>query len=328
MVSRATREHPCLQLIHTFADILSRTLKVSRNGDLVDYTGPRKADGIISYMTKQSLPAVSEVTAENHEEFKVSDNIVAVAYLASATDAPAAEFSAAANKHRDDYLFGLVTDQAAIEAAGVTPPAIVLYRKFDEPQSAYPYPLASATEKELETWIKELSIPIIDEVGAENYQTYAQSGKPLAYLFVDPTAGDHEAHVAKLRPVAEKYRGKINFVWIDAVKFADHAKALNLGGTTWPAFVIQDLEKQLKFPYDQTKEVTAEAIEAMSEDFLTGKIEPQLKSEAIPASQDEPVFTLVGKQFDEVVFDDSKDVFVEFYAPWSVSSVQSDCFIS
>jgi protein disulfide-isomerase A1 len=40
-----------------------------------DYTGPRKADGIISYMTKQSLPAVSEVTAANHDEFKGADKV-------------------------------------------------------------------------------------------------------------------------------------------------------------------------------------------------------------------------------------------------------------
>ncbi|EEB87466.1 hypothetical protein MPER_15173, partial [Moniliophthora perniciosa FA553] len=39
-------------------------------------------------------------------------------------------------------------------------------------------------------------------------------------------------------------------------------------------------------------------------------------SERIPEKQDEPVFVLVGKQFEEVVFDDSKDVFVELSATW------------
>ena len=45
-------------------------------------------------------------------------------------------------------------------------------------------------------------------------------------------------------------------------------------------------------------------------------VKPELKSEPIPESQDEPVLVLVGKQFDEVVFDDSKDVFLELYASW------------
>ncbi|KAI0375634.1 protein disulfide isomerase [Pilatotrama ljubarskyi] len=292
------------------------TLRVYRNGEYTDYTGPRKADGIISYMHKQSLPAVSEVTKDTFEDFIKADKIVALAVLSSPTDAPAAEFSATANKHRDDYLFGLTTDKAVAEAAGVTPPAIVVFRSFDEPKTEFPYPLASATAKEIEEWIQDLAIPIIDEVGAENYQVYASSGKPLAYLFVDPTDEKLNDYIADIKPVAAKYKGKVNFVYIDAIKFGDHARALNLQEAKWPSFVIQDLQKQLKYPYDQGAELTGDAIDAMVEKFLDGKLEPQLKSQPVPETQDEPVFNLVGKQFDEIVFDDDKDVFVEFYASW------------
>ncbi|KAI0081769.1 protein disulfide isomerase [Panus rudis PR-1116 ss-1] len=292
------------------------TLRVYRNGEYSDYQGPRKADGIISYMIKQSLPAVSEVTKDNFEEFKKADKIVALAFLPSSTAAPAPEFSKTAEKHREDYLFGLTTDKDVIEAAGIKPPAIVLYRAFDEPAVEYPYPVASTNEKEIETWIKDLSIPVIDEVNAENYQTYAQSGKPLAYLFLDPTDSKRDEYINALRPVAEKYKNKVNFVWIDAIKFGDHAKALNLNEPKWPAFVLQDLSKQLKYPYDQNLEVKPEAVEGLIKGFLDGKLKPTLKSQPIPESQDESVFNLVSKQFDEIVLDDNKDVFVEFYASW------------
>lgn len=292
------------------------TLRVYRNGDHTDYTGPRKADGIIAYMVKQSLPAVSDVTPDNFNEFIQADKIVAVAYLPSSADAPGPEFTATANKHRDDYLFGSTTNSALAEAEGVSPPAIVLYRAFDEPKTEYPYPIGSAKVKDIEKWIKELSIPVIDEVNTENYQMYAQSGKPLAYLFLDPTDSLHDEYIASLRSVATKYKNNVNFVWIDAIKFGDHAKALNLNEPKWPSFVIQDLQKQLKFPYDQSKEFQAEEIEKMVAEYAEGKLQPQLKSQPIPATQDEPVFNLVGKQFDEVVFDDEKDVFVEFYASW------------
>lgn len=292
------------------------TMKVYRNGEPTDYNGPRKADGIISYMVKQSLPAVSEVTAETHDEFKKSDKLVAIAYLSTSTDAPAAEFSATAEAHRDDYLFGVTTDKDAIATAGVTPPTIVVYRSFDEPKSEYPYPISSVSKKDLEDWIKELAIPVIDEVSGENYAVYAGSSKPLAYLFLDPTLEDKDAQIASLKPVAAKYKSKMNFVWIDAVKFGDHAKALNLGEAKWPAFVIQDLEKQLKYPFDQSKEVTADGAADWVEQYLSGKLQPQLKSQPIPETQDESVYTLVGKNFEDVVFDDAKDVFVEFYASW------------
>lgn len=265
---------------------------------------------------RQSLPAVSEVTAANLAEFQKADKIVAIAYLASPTDAPAAEFSAAADAHRDDFLFGLTSDEDAIATAGVTPPAVVLYRSFDAPESEYPYPISSLTSKDLIEWIKELSVPIIDEVNGENYAVYAGSAKPLAYLFIDPTLEDKEDQIAAIKPIAAKYHSKLNFVWIDAVKFGDHAKALNLVEPKWPAFVIQDLEKQLKYPYDQSKEVTAAGAEEWVDQYLGGKLLPQLKSQPIPETQDGPVRTLVGLNFEDEVFDDSKDVFVEFYASW------------
>jgi len=203
-----------------------------------------------------------------------------------------------------------------VEAAGLSPPAIVLYRAFDDPVSVYPYPVPSATVEEIENWIKELSVPTIAEVNAENYMVYAQSGKPLAYLFVDPTSETKDEYIERVRAVALEHKAKINFVWIDAIKFGDHAKALNLVEATWPSFVIQDLEKQLKYPLEQTTEVTTDAVKGWINSFVAGDLQPTLKSQPIPESQDEAVYNLVGKEFDQVVFQDDKDVFVEFYASW------------
>jgi protein disulfide-isomerase A1 len=267
---------------------------------------------------RQSLPAVSEVTYANLSDFQNADKIVAIAYLTSTTDAPASEFSATAQKHREEYLFGVSTDPEAIAAAGVTPPAIVVYRNFDERKTEYPYPVSSATVKDVEDWIQELSIPLLGEVNGDTYAVYSTSGKPLAYLFVDPADEKSQDLIETLRPVASKYHGKVNFVWIDATKFGDHAKALNLPEPKWPSFVLQDLEKQLKYPYDQDKAVAPEEISALVADYIDGKLVPKLKSQPIPESQNESVFTLVGEEFDKVVFDDSKDVFVEFYATWYV----------
>lgn len=264
------------------------------------------------------MPAVSQVTVANLYDFQNADKIVAIAYLASETDAPATEFSATAEKHRDEYLFGLSTDAEAIAAAGVTPPAIVLYRSFDEHKTEYPYPVSSVTVKDVEDWIQELSIPILGEVNGDTYTVYVTSGKTLAYLFVDPSDESSQGHIEALKPVASLYRSKINFVWIDATKFGEHAKALNLVEPKWPSFVVQDLQKQFKYPYDQDKAIEPEAISAMIADYIDGKLLPKLKSEPIPETQDESVFNLVGQQFEEVVFDDSKDVFVEFYATWYV----------
>ena len=287
-----------------------------RNGVHTEYGGPRQTEGIVSYMTKQSLPAVTEVTGDKHYEFTHADKIVAVLYTGSKTDAPAPEFSATANKHRDDWLFGHSTDVNAANIAGVTPPTLVLYRSFDDPQLVYPYPVVSASVADIEQWISDLSIPYLDEVGPSNYAVYAESGKPLAYLFLDPSEESKEEHIKLFKPISEKFHDKVNFVWIDAIQFGDHAKALNLHESKWPAFVIQDLKKQLKYPYSQDQGLDVGKVEEMIESYLSGTLQPELKSKPIPETQDGPVFELVGKQFDEIVFDDSRDVFVEFYASW------------
>lgn len=41
-----------------------------------------------------------------------------------------------------------------------------------------------------------------------------------------------------------------------------------------------------------------------------------MKSEEIPADNSAPVKVVVGKSFDDIVLDETKDVLVEFYAPW------------
>ncbi|KAG1778267.1 thioredoxin-like domain-containing protein, partial [Suillus placidus] len=255
------------------------TLKVFRDGESTDYSGPRKADAIIRYMLKYALPfvthqslltssqtillAISDVTAFNLTEFQNANKLVVLACISSTTKAPTPEFSATADKLRDEFLFGITSDAAAIAAAGITPPAIVVYCSFDEHITEYPYPSSAATIPELEAWIQQLAIPILGEVNRETYAMYATSPKPLAYLFLDPTDQKSEETIAVLKPVAAKYCSEINFVWIDATKFGEHAKALNLAEPKWPSFVIQKLEDQLKYPYDQNKPVEAEAISAM-----------------------------------------------------------------
>jgi protein disulfide-isomerase A1 len=173
----------------------------------------------------------------------------------------------------------LVTDESVIKAAKVTPPAVLVYRSYDEPRSEYPYSVPSATIQDFEDWLQELAIPIVDEVRGDNYAVYRSSSKPLAYLFIDPASGQKEEQLSMLKPVATKYKSKVNFVWIDAIKFGDHGKALNLQEWKWPSFVIQNMEKQLKYPYDQSKDITFEGLSDWVEKYLDGKLEPSLKSQ-------------------------------------------------
>ncbi|GAA5895654.1 hypothetical protein JCM6882_000362 [Rhodosporidiobolus microsporus] len=288
------------------------TLKVFRKGNPAEYSGTRKTDGIVSYMKKQSLPAVSDVTAENHDEFKAADKVVLIAYADESDSATKKTFTDFANLYRDDYLFGFSTDVAAAAAADVTPPAVVLYKTFDEGRNDLE---GKITDDSLFLFAKEHSVPLLDEISPDNFAMYAEAGLPLAYIFVEATDPKRAEIVKAIEPVAREHKGKINFVWIDAAKFADHAKSLNLQEPTWPAFAIQNLQEMTKFPLDQSKTVDAKTVGSFVADYAAGKVAASVKSQKIPAVQDEPVFVLVADEFDAKVAED-KDLFVEFYAPW------------
>lgn len=63
-------------------------------------------------------------------------------------------------------------------------------------------------------------------------------------------------------------------------------------------------------------EISTDNILNFVKDWEAGRLKVTLKSEPVPTSQPDAVFTLVGTTFESVVFDQSKDVLVEFYAPW------------
>lgn len=114
-----------------------------------------------------------------------------------------------------------------------------------------------------------------------------------------------------LKPLAEKYKGKINFATIDAKAFGQHAGNLNLEVGKWPAFAIQDTVKNEKFPYEQGKEITHSAIATFVDSFDSGSLSPSIKSEPIPESQDGPVTVIVAHNYKDIVLDNDKDVLVE-----------------
>lgn len=289
------------------------TLKVFREGSPAEYNGNRKADGIVSYMKKQSLPALSTVTASNFTEFKGKDRIVAVAFIDSSDSSHLTQISDVANKLRDDYLFGVSHDASVAEQAGVQAPALVLYRQFDEPEVKFTH---AFNAEDITAFVKAESIPIIDELGAENFMSYAESGLPLAYLFADPEAKDLQTQIDSIKSLAKSYKGKVNFVWIDALKFSAHAKALNIQGETWPAFAIQDIEQNLKYPLEDISSDLVGKITNFVSQYTSGSLKPSIKSEPVPKDQDGPVHILVADEFDKYINDDSTDKLVEFYAPW------------
>ncbi|RVX69936.1 Protein disulfide-isomerase [Exophiala mesophila] len=288
------------------------TVKVFRGLDNIKpYTGARKAPAIVSYMTKQALPAVSILTAGTLEEFKTTDKVVVVAYIAADDKTSNQTYTALAESLRDDYIFGATNDAALATAEGVKQPSIVLYKEFDEGKNIFSEAFQQET---ISSFISTSSTPLVGEVGPETYAGYINSGIPLAYIFSE-TPEERSSLADELRSLAEKHKGVINFATIDAKAFGAHAANLNLPTDQFPSFAIQDTVKNEKFPFEGSS-LTAEKIGAFVKDFVDGKIAPSIKSEPIPETQEGSVTVVVAHSYKDIVLDDTKDVLLEFYAPW------------
>ncbi|KAI8057265.1 thioredoxin-like domain-containing protein [Syncephalis plumigaleata] len=289
------------------------TLKVFRESGVGEYRGGRQTSDFVTYMKKQLLPDITLVTADDIEKFKDSDKVVVIAHFASEDDDDYKNFKKVAAELRDSIVFGATFDKKVAKKVGIKKaPSVTVFQQFDD--GRVDFEEKEFSKDALESFVTSNSIPLLNELGPENFMTYIESGKPLAYLFVTDDK-QREDLGNKLRPVAKEFKGKVSFVFIDANQFGEHASTLNLK-QEWPAFAIQEPTSQFKFPFSQEKEIDGESIQEFVQSYVDGKIQPSIKSEPIPETNDEDVKVVVADNFDDLVLDKKKDVLIMFHAPW------------
>ena len=157
------------------------TLKVFRGKDnTAPYSGARKAQALVSYMTKQAMPAVSLLeSASALEEFKTADKVVLVGYFAVDDKTSNATFGEVAEELRDSFLFGATAHIELAKDEGVKQPAIVLYKSFDEGKNTF----EEKFDKEAITeFAQKASTPLVGEVGPETYAGYMAVRSIFHYL--------------------------------------------------------------------------------------------------------------------------------------------------
>ena len=84
-----------------------------------------------------------------------------------------------------------------------------------------------------------------------------------------------------------------------------------------PALRIIRMEEDMTKFKPEKAGLEEATIRSFVEDFLADKLKQHLLSQDLPEDWDKTgVKVLVSSNFDEVALDKSKDVLVEFYAPW------------
>jgi len=279
------------------------TLKLFKNGKPTEYKGGRTEDTIVSYMRKATGPPAKELASKDDvAAFIDSAKVVIVGYFDKLEGADYDTFIATA-KADEDNSFG-VTTVGSDDVTGSS--GVVLYKKFDEGKNVFS---GDFTEAQLNDFIGKNRIPLVIpftmEAAAEIFQSPVNK---IAFFFSDEATPDWYSETAK------EYKGKFVFATSDS----SQTRLTGYIGVTakdFPVFYILETGGQLKkFPLEGKPD--AAAVKAHLDASLDGKLKPSYKSEPVPEDNSGPVTVIVGKNFDEIVLDETKNVLLEVYAPW------------
>lgn len=125
--------------------------------------------------------------------------------------------------------------------------------------------------------------------------------------------------MASFVEAAKDHKGKILFVYSDIEEGLQAKIANQMGVTsddlpTLRAIIPAGMNKYAS-PL-KAADLTVKEIGAFMDTVLDGTAEEFFKSQPIPKSNKGPITTIVGKEWDKITTDPTKDVFVKIYAPW------------
>ncbi|XP_041464470.1 protein disulfide-isomerase A3-like [Lytechinus variegatus] len=299
------------------------TLKVFRKGSPSDYQGPRDSAGIVTYMKKQAGPKSTVITSEEQLNNILSETefAVTVGFFTDESSSEYKEFKKLSNALFEEFRFAYTLDSGlADKYSGVG--KVIIFRpsklnnKFEDSQMVYDGPI---NKNEMEKFVKSSIHGLCGVMTPDNEAQFANL-RPLltAYYDVDYTRNVKGTNYWRNRvmKVGKEFAGQIYLSIASAESFRrqlDDYDISPIKGEQAPKVVIQG-SKGEKFVMSENFSLTT--LRTFIQAFVDGELEPYIKSEPIPASNDGPVKVVVGKTFDEIVNDETKDVLIEFYAPW------------
>ncbi|XP_021270322.1 protein disulfide-isomerase [Numida meleagris] len=296
------------------------TIKFFRNGDKTaprEYTAGREADDIVSWLKKRTGPAATTLTdAAAAETLVDSHEVVVIGFFKDVTSDAAKEFLLAAESV-DDIPFGISSSADVFSKYQLSQDGVVLFKKFDEGRNNFEGDL---TKDNLLNFIKSNQLPLVIEFTEQTApKIFGGEIKTHILLFLPKSVSDYEGKLDNFKAAAGNFKGKILFIFIDS-DHSDNQRILEFFGLKkeeCPAVRLITLEEEMTKYKPESDDLTADKIKEFCNKFLEGKIKPHLMSQDLPEDWDkQPVKVLVGKNFEEVAFDENKNVFVEFYAPW------------
>ncbi|XP_051896260.1 protein disulfide-isomerase A3 [Pristis pectinata] len=304
------------------------TLKIFRDGEESgSYDGPRTADGIVSHLKKQAGPSSVEIkTLEELESFINDADASVVGFFEDPASTPQADFLKAASAMRENYRFAHTNTEELIKKYDIKNEGIILFRppilanKFES--STVQYTEAKFSNAKIKKFVQDNIFGICPFMTEDNKDQLKGKDLLVAYYDVDYEKNPKGSNYWRNRvmKVAQKFLEageKLRFAVASHKTFGHELSEFGLDTVSGDIPVVAiKTAKDEKYVMQEEFSRDGKALERFLEDYFAGKLKRYLKSEPVPETNDGPVKIVVAENFDDIVNDETKDVLIEFYAPW------------
>jgi len=303
------------------------TIKIFRKGTPYEYSGGRDKHTIISYVLEQAGPPSILINSK-----KAYQNIIkkgttkgpgvpVIGFFEDENDARLVKFADAANHIREEFQFYHVYGNT-IEGTKAGTVRIVHQPHF---QSKYEKKFLEKViedgddAKEIQKWVEEHVLPLVGAV-TKATRKYYEPLYPRCFVFYDVDFSHNHIKNTQiwrnkvLNVAVNKAKEGIIFAVADETENMDLVKRFNLQDSGEEINVGCVGKDKMFYPMPED-EFDEDVLEEFVDQLLAGKAKAYVKSEKVPKTQGD-VVKVVGNNFKNIVLDDSKDVMIEFYAPW------------
>ncbi|XP_006873976.1 PREDICTED: protein disulfide-isomerase A2 [Chrysochloris asiatica] len=298
------------------------TLKFFRDGNRThpeDYTGPREAEGIVKWLRRRLGPSASQLEDEAGTQALIdAHDLVVIGFFRDLQGEDVATFLALAQDALD-LTFGFTDQPQLFQKFGITKDTVVLFKKFDEGRADFPVDELGLDQGDLSRFLLTHSMHLVTEFNSHTSpKIFAARILNHLLLFINQTLTSHRELVEGFREAAPPFRGQVLFVVVDVDADNDHVlQYFGMKAQEAPTLRFVNIETTTKYAPAGGAPVTKATVSTFCHSVLNAEIKPYRLSQEVPPDWDQrPVKTLVGKNFEQVVFDETKNVFVKFYAPW------------
>ncbi|EER20451.1 protein disulfide isomerase, putative [Perkinsus marinus ATCC 50983] len=273
------------------------------DGEHSEYGGGRTAADIKSWCVDMTGPAVKKIDSRKLAEEQAETKPICVYEGREASS----DFEEVAASKRSEFTFYHVATES-------DKPKVTVQHKGEEAVVC-----DDISVDGLKKCLKDNTLPLFGVLDGESYGKYMSAGKGLVWgCFELESSEDLEKVADEHRPImnelAKEFQEQFAFTYIDTVQFKSAIEGM-LGVTEFPTLAVNKKAGD-KMKYLYTGEMTKAKIAEFLKGVLDGTVEPTLKSEPVPSSQDEPVHVVVGSTLEKDLFQADKDVLFEVYAPW------------